>query len=56
MPGEPKKRWRELCEEAMKEVDPEKLMKLIERINRLLDQELDARQRPGGSQGREDRD
>ena len=55
MPGEPKERWRELCEEAMKEIDSEKLLKLIERINRLLDEELDRRQRPPQPYRRQDR-
>jgi hypothetical protein len=30
-------RWKELCERAAKEQDPEKLMELIAEINRLLE-------------------
>lgn len=30
-------RWRQLCAEAAVEQDPQKLMKLVEEINRLLD-------------------
>jgi hypothetical protein len=35
---EQKERWMELCEQASKEQDPTKLMKLVEEINRLLEQ------------------
>jgi hypothetical protein len=31
-------RWEELCREATLEQDPEKLMELVEEINRLLDE------------------
>jgi hypothetical protein len=37
MQGETKERWMELCEQAAVEQDTEKLMKLIEEINRMLD-------------------
>ena len=36
--GENKERWRELCEQAAKEQDPEKLHKLVAEINRLLEE------------------
>ena len=35
---EQKERWMELCERASQEQDPTKLMKLVEEINRLLEQ------------------
>ena len=41
------KRWRELCERALKEVDPVRLQELIEEINRLL--ELRRQSLPGQS-------
>jgi hypothetical protein len=31
-------RWKELCAQAAKEQDPEKLLKLVQEINRLLEQ------------------
>jgi hypothetical protein len=30
-------RWKQLCEQAAKEQDPEKLMELVAEINRLLE-------------------
>lgn len=36
MLGEEKERWRELCELASTEQDPNRLMELISEINRLL--------------------
>ncbi len=36
MHGERKEQWRVLCEQAATEQDPEKLLKLMEEINRLL--------------------
>jgi hypothetical protein len=30
-------RWKQLCEQASREQDPKKLVKLIEEINQLLD-------------------
>ena len=36
----PTERWLELCELAAKERDPEKLTKLVEEINSLLDAKL----------------
>ena len=37
MQGRTKDRWLELCEQAAVEQDSEKLMELIEEINRMLD-------------------
>lgn len=37
MRGETEKRWRELCEQAVAEQDPEKIMKLIGEVNQLLE-------------------
>ena len=34
---ENREEWRELCERAAKEQDPEKLMRLIAQINRLFE-------------------
>lgn len=34
---ENREKWRELCEQAAKEQDPEKLMELIAQINQLLE-------------------
>ncbi len=34
---EPKDRWYELCKEASVEKDPERLLKLIQEINQLLE-------------------
>jgi hypothetical protein len=36
MRGPTGQRWQELCAQAAKEQDPEKLMELVEEINRLL--------------------
>ncbi len=36
MQGPTRQRWQELCEQAVHELDPEKLLKLVEEINRLL--------------------
>ena len=38
MQGEKAEQWRALCEQAAIEQDPEKLMRLIEQINRLLEE------------------
>lgn len=38
MQGETKERWYELCEQAVKEQDPERLMEIIGEIDRLLQQ------------------
>jgi len=37
--------WRELCEQASKEKDPEKLMELVRKLNQKLEER---RQRKGG--------
>jgi hypothetical protein len=37
MQGGNKERWRELCEQAAVEQDPNKLLELIKQINDLLD-------------------
>ena len=39
MQGEKAEQWRALCEQAAIEQDPEKLMRLVEQINRLLDEQ-----------------
>jgi hypothetical protein len=36
--GEKAEQWRALCEQAAIEQDPEKLMRLVEQINRLLEE------------------
>jgi hypothetical protein len=41
MQEEQKERWRELCELATKEPDPDKLLALTLEINRLLEKEED---------------
>ena len=38
MQGEERERWEELCRLAADERDPNRLMELIEEINRLLEQ------------------
>lgn len=37
MQGETGERWRQLCERAAEEPDPQKLMELITEINQLLE-------------------
>jgi len=36
-----KERWMELCEQAAREVDSQKLMSLISEINRMLDEKIE---------------
>jgi len=36
-----KERWMELCEQAAKEQDRERLLQLVQEINRLLDEKQD---------------
>ena len=36
MQGETKERWEQLCEQAAKEQDPQRLRELIKEIDRLL--------------------
>lgn len=38
MKGQTKEHWMELCEQAATEQDPERLLQLINEINRMLDQ------------------
>lgn len=38
MQGPVKERWKELCEQAAVEQDPQKLYQLIAEINKLLDE------------------
>jgi hypothetical protein len=38
MHGETEERWRRLCEQAVHEKDPDKLMQLTQEISRLLEQ------------------
>lgn len=40
MESEPKKLWQDLCEQAAKEQNPERLMVLVREISRLLDEQL----------------
>ena len=47
-----KDQWVRLCELASKEQDPEKLLKLVLEINRLLDERnQNLKLRPDGSEG-----
>ena len=41
MQGEDEGRWKELCAQAATEQDPEKLMVLVEEINRLLERKAE---------------
>jgi len=53
MQGENRERWRKLCEEAEKERDPQRLMELIDEINRLLElkeKRLQQERRSGASE------
>jgi hypothetical protein len=36
--GNTKERWRELCEQASVEQDPDKLLELVKEINQLLEE------------------
>jgi hypothetical protein len=36
--GQNRERWRELCEQASTEQDPDKLRELVREINRLLEE------------------
>ena len=38
MIGNTKERWRELCEQASVEQDPDKLLELVREINQLLEE------------------
>jgi hypothetical protein len=41
MTGDKKERWQELCEQAAKERDGEKLSQLVAEIDRILQEEQD---------------
>jgi hypothetical protein len=45
--SERKQPWQQLCEQAAKEQDPERLMSLVKEISRMLDDQL--KQKPRGS-------
>ena len=49
MQGARREHWRELCEQAANEQDPQKLALLIEEINRLL-HEKDSRLKAGANE------
>ena len=52
MEGKTKEEWMRLCEQAAVEKDPQKLMELVNEINRLLKEKedrLDALRRQNGS-------
>ena len=49
MEKETKERWRKLCERAAAEQDPQKLMELVEEINRILEEEQKRRERQRSS-------
>jgi len=38
MTGDSKERWRELCEQASVEQDPDNLLELVKEINQLLEE------------------
>lgn len=41
MKGATRERWQQLCEQAAVEQDPDKMLKLITEINRLLNEKED---------------
>ena len=45
MEGQPQKPWQELCAQAAKEQDPQRLMELVREISRLLDEQAKRPQR-----------
>jgi hypothetical protein len=54
MKDETGERWRTLCQQAQSEQDPEKFMKLISEITRLLEEKerrLRAQEKPGSGSG-----
>jgi hypothetical protein len=57
MQGQQKELWKELCEQASTEQDPERLMQLIEQINKLLTEKEkrleDSRKSPTGCDGKQ---
>jgi hypothetical protein len=38
MQGENEERWMQLCQKAIEERDPDKLMQIMEQINRMLEE------------------
>lgn len=59
MEGPVKERWKELCEQAAVEKDPQKLLALVAEINRLLEEKqnrLKAKEPPASDQGTPERD
>ncbi len=46
MKGPKKERWMELCEQAAKEQDPEKLSQLVAEIDRMLQEKQDRLNNP----------
>jgi len=51
MQGQARELWEELCERAAREQDPQRLLRLIEEINHLLD-EKERRLRAEGANGK----
>ena len=51
MKGQTKEQWRVLCEQAAVEQDREKLLRLIDEINRLLSEKEDRLLRSSGASG-----
>ncbi len=41
-------KWKELCAEAAVEQDPERLLKLVQEINRILEERNKAKEPPKG--------
>jgi hypothetical protein len=52
MDGVPKQSWYELCELAAKEQDPQRLLELVQEINRLLEEEQPSHKAEGAAGGR----
>jgi hypothetical protein len=52
MDGAPKQSWYELCELAAKEQDPQKLLELVQEINRLLDEKKPSGKADGAAGGK----
>jgi hypothetical protein len=53
-----KERWQELCKQAAVEQDSEKLLALVQEINRLLDEKRDRllNKQPGASESKTESD
>jgi len=55
MIGEQKERWQELCESVAVEQDPERLLKMVQEITRLLEEkQARLRSRPSNSGSKPD--